>query len=50
MSKQENISYENNKIVKFNSQKKVKKLGNGGYVLIPRELIGKIVEINYNKL
>lgn len=33
------------KIVFYKSIKKVKKMGNGGHVLLPKELIGKEVKI-----
>jgi len=37
------------KIIEFNAIKLVKHLGNGGYVLLPKILVGKKVNISLKK-
>lgn len=41
---------EDNKIISLEIKKKVTKIGNSGHVLLPKDLIDKIVEIKYKEL
>lgn len=36
-------------MVSYFAEKEVKPLGDGGYVLLPKMLIGKIVKVTYRK-
>ena len=42
-------SYDMDGLRELMAKKKVKKMGNGGYILLPKELIGKYVEVIYKK-
>ncbi len=37
------------KIIELKSEKKVISFGDGAHILLPKELIGKIVSVNYKK-
>ena len=43
----ETLLKENNKIVEMKIRKVVRKLGDSGFVSVPRELIGKYISIHY---
>ena len=38
-----------NEIVEMNIKSKVRSLGRSGYISVPRELLGKYVEVKYKK-
>ena len=42
-------SYINGKLVKLKMKRKVVKVGNGGGVLVPKELVGKEVKVEYEE-
>ena len=43
------IVREKTRIVEFEATKLVTKIGTGAHVLLPKELIGKIIKINFSE-
>lgn len=43
------IIKQNEKIIKLIIKRKAKKIGNGSYVLLPKDMVGKEVEIKYKQ-